>query len=142
MKYPTFSRRKAMPKGAAQRVSRVFTVELFRNPNIDFLGKKWFFLGLSLILSVGGLLSMLFWHHIPLGVDFSGGTIVRVKFTTPPNADAIRGDMDRAGLKNARIEPYGAASKNGVLVSLEQKETSEQALDQGKNTIIKALSGQ
>jgi preprotein translocase subunit SecF len=117
-------------------------VELFRNPNIDFLGKKWFFLGLSLILSVGGLLSMLFWHHIPLGVDFSGGTIVRVKFTTPPNADAIRGDMDRAGLKNARIQPYGPAANNEVLVSLEQKETSEQALDQGKNTIIKALSGQ
>jgi preprotein translocase subunit SecF len=117
-------------------------VELFRNPNIDFLGKKWFFLGLSLVLSVSGLLSMLFWHHIPLGVDFSGGTIVRVKFTTPPNADAIRADMDRAGLKNARIQPYGPAANNEVLVSLEQKETSEQALDQGKNTIIKALSGQ
>ena len=117
-------------------------MELFRNPNIDFLGKKWFFLGLSLILSVGGVLSMLFWHHIPLGVDFSGGTIVRVKFTTRPNADAIRADMDRAGLKNARIQPYGPAANNEVLVSLEQKETSEQALDQGKNNIIKALSGQ
>ena len=117
-------------------------MELFRNPNIDFLGKKWIFLGLSLVLSVSGLLSMLFWHHIPLGVDFSGGTIVRVKFTTPPNADTIRADMDRAGLKNARIQPYGPASNNEVLVSLEQKETSEQALDQGKNTIIKALSGQ
>lgn len=116
-------------------------MELFRNPNIDFLGKKWFFLGLSLILSVGGLLSILFWHHIPLGVDFSGGTIVRVKFTTPPNADAIRADMDKAGLKNARIQPYGPAANNEVLVSLEQKETSEQALDEGKNTIIKALSG-
>jgi preprotein translocase subunit SecF len=116
-------------------------VELFRNPNIDFLGKKWFFLGLSLVLSVSGVLSMLFWHHIPLGVDFSGGTIVRVKFTTPPNADTIRADMDRAGLKNARIQPYGPAANNEVLVSLEQKETSEQSLDQGKNTIIQALSG-
>src|SRR5512141_1660938 len=133
MKYPTFSRRKAMPKGAAQRVSRVFTVELFRNPNIDFLGKKWFFLGLSLILSVGGILSMLFWHHIPLGVDFRGGTIVDVKFTSTPDVDKIRSIMDSAGLKNARIQRFGAAANNEVLISLEEKEMSEQALDQGKN---------
>jgi preprotein translocase subunit SecF len=54
-------------------------VELFRNTNIDFLSKKWFFLALSLIFSVAGLASMLFWHHIPLGIDFRGGTVVDVK---------------------------------------------------------------
>jgi len=114
-------------------------VELFRNPNIDFLGKKWFFLGLSLVLSVGGILSMLFWHHIPLGVDFSGGTIVRVKFTSTPDLNVIRSTMDKTGLKNSRIQRFGPAANNEVLISLEEKETSEQALDQGKNTIIKAL---
>jgi len=114
-------------------------VELFRNPNIDFLGKKWFFLGLSLILSVGGILSMLFWHHIPLGVDFRGGTIVRVKFTQSPDPDKIRAEMDKAGLKNARIQRYGQAADNEVLISLEEKETSEQSLDQGKNAIVKIL---
>ncbi len=114
-------------------------MELFRNPNIDFLGKKWFFLGLSLILSVGGVLSMLFWHHIPLGVDFRGGTIVDVKFTSTPDIDKIRGIMDGAGLKNARIQRFGAAANNEVLISLEETEMSEQALDQGKNNIIKAL---
>ena len=114
-------------------------MELFRNPNIDFLGKKWFFLGLSLILSVGGILSMLFWHHIPLGVDFRGGTIVRVKFTQSPDPDKIRAEMDKAGLKNARIQRYGQAADNEVLISLEEKETSEQSLDQGKNAIVKIL---
>jgi preprotein translocase subunit SecF len=116
-------------------------VELFRNPNIDFLGKKWFFLGLSLILSVGGLLSILFWHHIPLGVDFSGGTIVRVKFTSAPDIDQLRATMEKAGLKTNHIQRYGGAANNEVLISLEEKETTEQALDEGKNTIIKALSG-
>jgi preprotein translocase subunit SecF len=116
-------------------------VELFRNPNIDFLGKKWFFLGLSLILSVGGVLSMLFWHHIPLGVDFSGGTIVQVKFTSAPNLDQLRATMEKAGLKTNHIQRYGASANNEVLISLEEKETSEQALDQGRDTIIKALSG-
>ena len=39
-------------------------MELFRDVNIDWLGKKWYFLGFSLIFSVAGVLSILFWHGI------------------------------------------------------------------------------
>lgn len=114
-------------------------MELFRNTNIDFLGKKWYFLAFSLVFSVAGLLSIFFWHGIPFGVDFKGGTLVYVKFATAPNLDHIRDAMNRAGLKDPRIQSYGPAANNEVLVALEQRETSESALDQGKNTIIKAL---
>jgi preprotein translocase subunit SecF len=71
-------------------------VEFFRNTNIDFLGKKWYFLSFSLIFSVAGVLSMLFWHGIPLGVDFRGGTLVYVKFVDTPNVQTIRADLDKA----------------------------------------------
>jgi len=114
-------------------------VEFFHNPNIDFLGKKWYFLAFSLIFSVAGILSMLFWHGVPLGVDFRGGTLVYVKFTHTPDDGKIRSAMDQAGLKNARIQRFGASANNEVLIALDIKETSEQALDQGKNEIIKAL---
>jgi len=114
-------------------------VEFFRNPNIDFLSKKWYFLAFSLVFSVAGVLSMLFWHGIPLGVDFRGGTLVYVKFSHAPNDNAIRAAMDRAGLHNARIQRYGPAANNEVLVALEEKETNEQALDRGKLQIINAL---
>jgi preprotein translocase subunit SecF len=114
-------------------------VEFFRNTNVDFLGKKWYFLSFSLIFSVAGVLSMLFWHHIPLGIDFRGGTLVYVKFVQQPNADDIRKAMDRAGLHNARIQRYGLPSNNEVVVALDIQETTEQALDKGKNQIIQAL---
>ena len=114
-------------------------MELFRNTNIDFLGKKWYFLAFSLIFSTAGLLSIFFWHGIPFGVDFKGGTLVYVKFADTPDLKQIRTAMDRAGLKDPRIQAYGPASNNEVLVALEQRETSEAALDQGKNTIIRAL---
>jgi preprotein translocase subunit SecF len=117
-------------------------VEFFRNPNIDFLGRKWYFLALSLVLSAAGVLSMVFWHGIPLGVDFRGGTLVYVKFTHPPNNDHIRQLMDKAGLRNARIQRFGEMAGNEVLISLDIKETSEQALDQGKNQIIRALESE
>jgi len=114
-------------------------VELFRNTNIDFLGKKWYFLAFSLVFSVAGLLSIFFWHGIPFGVDFKGGTLVYVKFAETPDLNQIRSAMDRAGLKDPKIQRYGEAGNNEVLVALEQRETSESALDAGKNTIIKAL---
>jgi preprotein translocase subunit SecF len=116
-------------------------VEFFRNTNIDFLGKKWYFLAFSLVFSIAGVLSMLFWHGIPLGVDFRGGTLVYVKFAGAPNADQIRTQLDKAGLHNFRIQSYGSPANHEVLIALEQKETSEQALDQGKNQIIGALQG-
>jgi len=114
-------------------------VEFFRDPNIDFLGKKWYFLAFSLLFSVAGVLSMLFWHGIPLGVDFRGGTLVYVKFSHTPDDNAIRAAMDRAGLHNARIQRYGQIANNEVLIDLAEQETSEQALDQGKLQIINAL---
>jgi preprotein translocase subunit SecF len=116
-----------------------YQVEFFRNPNIDFLGKKWYFLAFSLVFSVAGICSMLFWHHIPYGVDFRGGTLVYVKFAHTPNDDAIRAAMDRVGLHNARIQRYGAAANNEVLIGVSEQETSEQALDRSKTAIINAL---
>ena len=114
-------------------------MEFFRNPNIDFLGKKWYFLIFSLVFSVAGLLSMAFWHGIPLGVDFRGGTLVYVKYAHTPDPSAIHDEIDRAGLKNARVQRYGAPANNEVLIALDIQETSEQALDKGKTQIIQAL---
>src|SRR5580693_5721378 len=114
-------------------------VEFFRNPNIDFLGKKWYFLSFSLIFSVAGVLSMLFWHGIPLGVDFRGGTLVYVKFSHPVDDNAVRRSLDKAGLHDARLQRYGQAANNEVLIDLDVQETSEKALDRGKLDIIKAL---
>jgi len=114
-------------------------VEFFRNPNIDFLGKKWYFLAFSLVFSVAGIFSMLFWHHIPWGVDFRGGTLVYVKFSHTPDDNAIRAALDRVGLHDFKLQSYGPAPNNEELIDLDVRETNEKALDQGKLNIIKAL---
>ena len=116
-------------------------MEFFRNPNIDFLGKKWYFLAFSLVFSVAGILSMMFWHGIPLGVDFRGGTLVYVKFAQTPNDNDIRAAMDRAGLHNVKIQRYNenVAGSNEVLIDVSEQETNESALDRSKLQVINAL---
>ncbi len=118
-------------------------MELFRSTNIDWLGKKWYFLGFSLIFSVAGILSLLFWHHLPLGVDFKGGTQIRVEFAQAPNEGHIRQAMDRAGLHDATIQrisdPSGHAA-NKVIIALPQSSATDAAHDAGRQSVENALS--
>ena len=116
-------------------------MELFREVKIDWLGKKWYFLGFSLIFSVAGVLSLLFWHGLPQDVDFRGGTVVRVKFDQQPDIERIRAAANKAGLKDPRIQTIsgGQAAGNEVIISLAQSQTSEASLDQGRATILQTL---
>ncbi|MEZ2347574.1 protein translocase subunit SecF [Terriglobus sp. RCC_193] len=113
-------------------------MELFRDSNIDWLSKKWLFLGFSLIFSVAGVLSMLFWHHIPVGIDFKGGTQVRVSFPQPPNEEHLRTAMDRAGIHDASIQRLNGANGYEAVITL--PETSDSNSDSARATVVKALA--
>src|SRR5207245_7717463 len=82
---------------------------------------------------------MLFWHGIPLGVDFRGGTLVYVKFSHAPDDNTIRASLQKANLQRARIQRYGPPANNEVLIDIDVRENSEKALDQGMVQIINAM---
>lgn len=119
-------------------------MEFFRGVNIDWLGKKWYFLAFSLLFSVAGLVSM-GWHWtqtgspVPLGVDFRGGTEVQVQFANRPDIGAIRQAVDAAGIRDAKIQAYGGdVNRNEVLISLPEQK-NETSLDAGRQQIVNAL---
>ena len=114
-------------------------MELFRGINIDWLGKKWYFLGFSLIFSIAGVISILFINHIPLGVDFKGGTQVKVSFPSTPNEDHLRTAMDQAGVKDFTIQRLSGAG-NQVVVTLPETK-SDANNDAPRQAVINALSG-
>ena len=118
-------------------------MELFRGVNVDWLGKKWYFLAFSMLFSVAGIISMgMHWASIgspvPLGVDFRGGTQVQVQFQQAPDTNRIRQAMDASGIRDARIQSYDVATSNEVLISLPEQ-TNESALDAGRQQIVDAL---
>ena len=104
------------------------------------MSKKWYFLGFSLVVTVAGILSMLFWHGIPLGIDFKGGTIVTVRFDKDMHPDQIRAAIEKAQIKDARIQRYDIPSKHQYIIALEQSQTSESALESGRTKIVNALN--
>jgi preprotein translocase subunit SecF len=118
-------------------------VELFHGVNVDWLGKKWYFLGFSLIFSVAGIISMcVHYAHIgspvPLSVDFKGGTQVQVQFQQAPDLAQIRQATEAAGISDATVVNYDEPKNNEVLISLPQQ-TNETAMDSGRERIVGAL---
>jgi len=119
-------------------------VELFQNVNVDWLGKKWYFLGFSLIFSVAGVISM-GWNFahtgspVPLGVDFQGGTQVQVQFQGAPDTAGIRRAIETAGIKDAVIVNYDVPEKHQVLIKLPEK--SDASVEAGRKQIEGALQG-
>src|SRR5215813_14128660 len=68
-------------------------MELFKNTNFDFLGKKWPFIIASLVLTVAGFASILMQHGLKYGIDFKGGALMTVKFASEPPLEKIRSSM-------------------------------------------------
>jgi len=117
-------------------------MEFFHEPKIDWMGKKWFFIGISIPLLVAGLISMAVKRGFTYGIDFRGGTLVYVKFNAPPDLGRIRAELDRQQLKGETLVPYGPAANHSVIVGLDLKTTAaSSALDAGQRTIVAALNG-
>ncbi|MBI4891621.1 MAG: protein translocase subunit SecF [Acidobacteria bacterium] len=65
-------------------------MELFKNTNIDFLGKKGIFIGASLVLTAVGLVSWIGKGGLKYGIDFTGGANIVARFSSKPPVDKIR----------------------------------------------------
>ena len=70
-------------------------MELFRNTNYDFLGKKWPFIIASLILTAAGLISLVVKGGPRYGIEFKGGMLMTVKFLGTPPLDELRSALDK-----------------------------------------------
>lgn len=70
-------------------------MELFKNTNFDFLGKKWPFIIASLILTAAGLTSLAIHGGPTYGIDFKGGAEMKLKFNQQPPLDKIRAALGK-----------------------------------------------
>jgi preprotein translocase subunit SecF len=142
-------------------------IEIFKQTNFNFLGKKWLFIGISWVLILAGagfvayraLDGKSYTHPFNMGVDFAGGTLSTVKFREKPDLDKLRAALEKQGIEGPQIslqpvgDRIGEAPANEVLVRLPnllhtqaqagQSETAAlatQDADIGKQKIVAALA--
>jgi len=112
---------------------------IFKNPNFDFLKWRWPAVGLSTLIIVAGVVTVAIQGGLRLGIDFSGGTIVIVKFDTPVTEDAVRAAISGVADENV-VQRYGTVDANEILIRLPQGGPEEgTSLEEGANAVVAAL---
>ena len=82
-------------------------IELFHNPNYDFIGKRrWAYLT-SITFILISLISIVARGGLRYDIDFTGGTLLQVRFEQPPAIDRIRAALSRIGLGESVIQQFG-----------------------------------
>ena len=114
-------------------------MEFFHNPNFDFLKYKWVLIGLSLVLSVAGIISLIAKGGPRYGIDFRGGTNVYVKFKDKPPIERIRAELKRRVSGENSIQQFGLQSNHEVMIGLDLSGESQQDLDTGRQDILATL---
>jgi preprotein translocase subunit SecF len=94
-------------------------MQLFKNTDFDFLGKKWPFIIASLVLTVAGLASIAMKGGLKYGIDFKGGAQMTVKFATPPPIDKIRSALSQKIKGDISVTTSGS---NDVIIGTELEE--------------------
>jgi preprotein translocase subunit SecF len=118
-------------------------IELFKEPNIDWMGKAKYFYALSGILLIAGWTSIFMHGGLRYSIDFKGGTNVDVRFAQAPNIDKLRSGLTAQGLPNAEIQSVSdiaSPNSNEVLIFVEQKNQGDEAGDASKTQVINALN--
>ena len=100
-------------------------MQIFTNANYNFIRWKWHAIVLSLAVIIAGAV-MIAMRGLPLGIDFSGGTLVVVQFEQPATEQQVR-DAVSPLPGDEVVQQYGAAADRRILVRVPQPEGGQQS---------------
>jgi preprotein translocase subunit SecF len=118
-------------------------MQIFKTPHFDFLRWRWFAIGLSWVIIIAGLVAIKT-KGLPLGVEFSGGTVVIVQFDQqPPDSSVIRNALERSMPgegQNAVIQRYGPEAARQYMIRVpDVGEEAGAELSQKAEKVVDAL---
>ena len=103
---------------------------------IDFVGKRQFAFGFSIILillSIGTFLV----QGLNLGIDFRGGVLIEVETNGPADIEKLRDVLGNLGLGEIQVQEFG--NPNDVLIRVQQQDGGEKAQQDAVISIKEAL---
>jgi preprotein translocase subunit SecF len=86
-------------------------IELFKSPNYDFIGKRKWAYTVSIIITLIGLASLAARGGLRYDIDFTGGTLIQVRFERAPTIAQIRTNLGTIQLGESIIQQFGDAQE-------------------------------
>jgi preprotein translocase subunit SecF len=113
-------------------------MELFRDTRFDFLGRKWWFILPSLMLTLAGIISLLARGGPLYSIDFRGGAVMEVWWEGAPPIERIRAAVSSRLSGVSVVAAHDLTGSNEVLISTEVPANGD--LTPLRKTIEQALS--
>jgi len=110
-------------------------MELFRQTNIDFLGKTRLAVGISVALVLGTVATLAIQKGPKWGIDFRGGAVIYVKFRDNPPVQAIRSALEARIPGEISVQELTGTRE--VMIGTELKD--ERSLEAARQTITQTL---
>jgi preprotein translocase subunit SecF len=111
-------------------------MEFLRSPKFNFIKWRWHAIALSLLVVIAGGVTMAT-RGMALGIDFSGGTLMVLRFAQPVAEGAVRAALDSLPGDKV-IQPYGETGDREWLIRLPQEE-GEEDLERAGRAVLEAL---
>lgn len=89
-------------------------MKFFKETNIDFMKYRKIAYALSLVIILLGVVTFILRGEGNFGIDFTGGTLVRYKFTDVVDVGNVRNSLKEAGLSEGTIQSYD--NGKGVII--------------------------
>jgi preprotein translocase subunit SecF len=109
-------------------------MELFKHTDFDFLGKKWPFIILSLVLTAAGFISLAIRGGPRYGIDFRGGALITVSFANRPPVEKVRAALSG----KLPVEVQEVSGKPEDIIGIDALQ--DKALQASRQTVIDSLS--
>lgn len=114
-------------------------MEFFRfKKDIGFMKHALVFNAISLITFLLAVV-FIFTKGLHLSIEFTGGTLVEVKYAQAANLDGIRSGLETIGYKDAQVQNFGASNKVMIRVPL-KKDLDSQAQTQQVMNMLKSAA--
>ncbi len=114
-------------------------MEILKKVSIDWLSKKWWFLGLSWLLILLGVAGYIVRGGLAYGIDFTGGTIIYIKFNDTPDLELIRNSLRSESTSPPLIQTYDLPSKNTVQIRIQTVLGTEESVETGHENFMAEL---
>ncbi len=111
---------------------------LNRKTRIDFMGKRKYALVVSIVLLIIAISSLPI-RGLNLGLDFTGGTLVEVRYPEAPEISDVRADLAEAGMTDVIVQTFGAATD--IVVRIRPSEEESESTAEISNRVVTALQG-
>lgn len=112
-------------------------MQFFVNPNYKIIQKRKIGYAFSGILILISIVSLILHGGPRYGIDFTGGTLVQLKFDKPVAIEELRGALSKHGFGDSEIKYFGA--NNEVAIRVGHVSSKEEIANLLEDVIKKAL---